>query len=133
MAQLIQDTELWALCKELESLGGGIKTRLESVALLNLTKSEDCDPPYLKHESHCSRPIKVSDISGYLQNVSKFVSLGFNSTLITSGPSGSGKTTFLFNTSFWKVLLSELVWTDFDEVFFEVFELLSNDQLQSLL
>ena len=31
-----QEDEIWALCKELEELGGGIRTRLETVAQIKL-------------------------------------------------------------------------------------------------
>lgn len=129
----VQDTDLWQLCKELESLGGGINTRLESVALLSMTKSEEHNPPYLKHEADYSSPLSVSDISSFLQNVSKFAQQGFNSTLITCGPSGSGKSTFLFSTSFWQVLLQGLNGADFEDIHLEVYELQANEQLHSLL
>jgi hypothetical protein len=49
MALVEQDSELWQLCKELEELGGGISTKLEPVSLLNLTRSDEHDPPYVKH------------------------------------------------------------------------------------
>jgi hypothetical protein len=51
MALVEQDSELWQLCKELEELGGGISTRLEPVSLLNLTRSDEWDPPYVKHSA----------------------------------------------------------------------------------
>lgn len=31
---LVDDEELWLLCEELEELGGGIKTKLESIKCL---------------------------------------------------------------------------------------------------
>ena len=78
MALLIQqDTELWSLCKELESLGGGIKTRLESISLLNISKNDivnGSEPPYLKHEQNgTSRQLKLQEIQLFLQNISRFL------------------------------------------------------------
>jgi|LakMenEpi03Aug12_release.lakeMendotaPanAssembly.Ray.scaffolds.fasta_scaffold189138_1 hypothetical protein len=36
MAIVIQNTDLWELCNELEQLGGGIKTKLEQMSLINI-------------------------------------------------------------------------------------------------
>jgi len=33
---LVNDEELWLLCEELEELGGGIKTKFESIKCLHL-------------------------------------------------------------------------------------------------
>lgn len=59
MAFVVQDPDLQNLCKELEALGGGIKTRLESISLLNLTKIDETTegeaPPYLVHDGNISR------------------------------------------------------------------------------
>ena len=43
MAIVVQDPDLQNLCLELQSLGGGIKTRLEQVSILNLTKLNEED------------------------------------------------------------------------------------------
>lgn len=133
MALVAHDSDLWQLCKELESLGGGIDTRLEKVSVLSLTKDDDYNPPYLRHDSDRVTPLTVEDISTFLHSVAKFAQQGFNSTLVTSGPTGSGKSTFLYSTSFWQVLLSELQGSDFDEIHFEAYEMQQNEQLRSLL
>lgn len=133
MAQ-ISDVEMWQLCQELESLGGGITTRLEPIHQLSLTKCDEHDPPFLKHlpDGSCTE-LTVHDISTFLKTACKFALQGFSSTLLTSGPTQSGKSTFLFTTSFWQVLLSEIHAHEYDAVYIEAFEYAQNEQASNLL
>ena len=116
MAVLVEnDADLWELCKELQELGGGIRTRLEPTISLNLTRCEELleGPPYELHESGMHRPVKTEDLTNFALKASGYVQQGFNSTLLVGGPSGSGKSTFLFNTQFLEVLIDNAL-TDCD-------------------
>ena len=66
------DSEIWQLCKELEELGGGIKTRLEPLHILSMTRCDEVDPPYIKHSEVGQAPLSVQDISMFLKSASKF-------------------------------------------------------------
>ncbi len=75
MAIVVQDLDLQNLCLELQSLGGGINTRLEQVSLLNLTKIAEGDgleTPFLIHEGTTSRKLQTYEITSFLSEVSRF-------------------------------------------------------------
>ena len=76
MAIVVQDPDLQNLCRELQSLGGGINTRLEQVSLLNLTKlnsdTEGIETPFLVHDGFTSRRLQTYELTSFLNEVSRF-------------------------------------------------------------
>lgn len=60
MAIVIQNTDLWDLCNELEQLGGGINTKLEHLSIMNITKT-DCEDDSLQYLMHQDGEIKTMD------------------------------------------------------------------------
>jgi hypothetical protein len=75
MAIVIENTDLWDLCNELESLGGGINTKLEHLSTMNITKagSESYeDLQYLVHQDGEIKRMEQSELEVFVTRACKF-------------------------------------------------------------
>jgi hypothetical protein len=76
-----QRDEIYLLCKELDSLGGGIKTRLESIRV------------------HQGGGDALAESSLIETDVLRYIDMFYNCAIITYGPQNSGKSKCLFQAS----------------------------------
>lgn len=75
MAIVIQNTDLWDLCNELEQLGGGINTKLEHLSIMNITKADcgsDDDFQYLMHQDGEIKRMEQSELEMFVTQACKF-------------------------------------------------------------
>ena len=76
MAIVIQSTDLWDLCNELEQLGGGISTKLEHLSIMNITKAADSEQDeelqYLVHQDGEIKRLEQLDLQIFVSQACKF-------------------------------------------------------------
>jgi hypothetical protein len=86
-AKVKERDEITVLCRELEELGGGIRTRLEGVSCLQL----ECNSTKLfSRDEHLDQGQYVRT------HILKYLDLKYSTSVVTYGAQGSGKSALLF-------------------------------------